>query len=61
MLCLLLQKMFSSELLEKGEEGLELPLHEELALLSLEQSRAIPGQREWKGYRALRKKLGLRR
>lgn len=61
MLCLLLGKVFSSELLEKGEEGLGLPLHEALALLHLEQSRAIPGQREWKGYRALREKLGPRR
>lgn len=58
MLCLLLGKVFSSELLEKGEERLQLLLHEELALLGLEQSRAIPGQREWKGYGALREKLG---
>lgn len=44
MLCLLLGKALISELLEKGEEGLEPPSPEELALLSVEQSRAVPGQ-----------------
>lgn len=44
MLCPLLGKALISELLEKGEEGLGPPSHEELALLSVEQSRAVLGR-----------------